>query len=62
MDAFTGISMDEIPDWDEKTFFNEGKDLKMLFDLILAADYLEIKGLLDIGRKIVAQRFCLDSR
>ena len=55
VDAFSNISMEEISAWDEKTFFNEGADQKMLFDLILAANYLDIKGLLDIGCKIVAK-------
>ena len=35
----------------------------MLFDLILAANYLDIKGILDIGCKIVAKQIqnCKDA-
>ena len=54
-DAFTNLSTDQLPVWDEKDFFDEGKDQKMLFDLIFAANYLDIKGLVDIGCKVVAK-------
>ena len=48
---------------DENTFFNKGEDQKMLFDLILAGNYLDIKGIMDIGCKIVAKQIqtCKDA-
>jgi S-phase kinase-associated protein 1 len=42
---------DDISPWDQ-TFITVDKEL--LFDLILAANYLDIKGLLDLGCKTVA--------
>jgi S-phase kinase-associated protein 1 len=41
----------EIDEWDQKFM---DIDQEMLFDMILAANYLDIKPLLDIGCKIVA--------
>ena len=45
-------SLDQIPKWDED-FFNV--DQALVFELILAANYLDIKGLLNLGCKIVAK-------
>ena len=45
-------SLDLIPKWDED-FFNV--DQALVFELILAANYLDIKGLLNLGCKIVAK-------
>ncbi len=41
----------EVPEWDQAFFKVE---LGMVFDLILAANYMDIKGLLDSGCKTVA--------
>ena len=62
-DKFSATSMSSLPEWDEKTFFNKGEDQKLLFDLILAANYLDIKGIIDIGCKIVAKQIqnCKDA-
>lgn len=45
------IKTDNIPCWDED-FLN--MDLNMLFEVILAANYLDIRGLLDVSSKTVA--------
>ncbi|AXN91156.1 putative BTB domain containing protein [Namao virus] len=42
---------DDIPVWDQE-FLNVAQDV--LFDIILAANYLDIKGLLDVTCKTVA--------
>ena len=44
--------LDDIPDWDIKFF---EVDQAEIFELILAANYLDIKGLLNIGCKVVAK-------
>ena len=44
---------DNISDWDKK--FME-VPMKLLFDLILAANFLDIKPLLDLGCKVVANQ------
>ncbi|KAI9799697.1 MAG: hypothetical protein M1825_004432 [Sarcosagium campestre] len=41
----------EISEWDQKFM---QVDQEMLFEIILAANYLDIKGLLDVGCKTVA--------
>ncbi|KAI9758289.1 MAG: hypothetical protein M1815_003491 [Lichina confinis] len=41
----------EIPEWDQKFM---QVDQELLFEIILAANYLDIKGLLDVGCKTVA--------
>ena len=41
----------EIEDWDQKFM---AVDQEMLFEIILAANYLDIKALLDVGCKTVA--------
>ena len=46
------LFLDQIPKWDED-FFNV--DQALVFELILAANYLDIKGLLNLGCKIVAK-------
>ncbi|GAB2218277.1 hypothetical protein Droror1_Dr00001497 [Drosera rotundifolia] len=48
---FKDNEKEKIRDWD-KDFMDV--DLDMLFDIILAADYLNIKGLLDLGCRTVA--------
>ncbi|KAJ3129743.1 hypothetical protein HK098_000112 [Nowakowskiella sp. JEL0407] len=40
-------SLDDIDEWD-KSFM--GVDLSIIFDIILAANYLDIKNLLDVGK------------
>ena len=45
-------ALEKIEKWDED-FFN--LDQAMVFELILAANYLDIKGLLNLGCKIVAK-------
>ena len=45
-------SLDNIEKWDEDFF---KVDQKLVFDLILAANYLDIKGLLNMGCVIVAK-------
>ena len=49
---FFPLFLDQIPKWDED-FFNV--DQALVFELILAANYLDIKGLLNLGCKIVAK-------
>eukprot|EP01090_Pellita_catalonica_P002509 TRINITY_DN12085_c0_g1_i1.p1 TRINITY_DN12085_c0_g1~~TRINITY_DN12085_c0_g1_i1.p1 ORF type:complete len:151 (+),score=31.93 TRINITY_DN12085_c0_g1_i1:96-548(+) len=44
--------LDNITDWDEDFI---DVDIEMLFDLILAANFLDIKSLLDLGCKTVAK-------
>jgi S-phase kinase-associated protein 1 len=41
----------DIPEWDQKFM---QVDQEMLFEIILAANYLDIKALLDVGCKTVA--------
>jgi len=50
-DTDTRKKTTEIDDWDQK-FMNV--DQEMLFEIILAANYLDIKPLLDVGCKTVA--------
>ncbi|KAL2917665.1 hypothetical protein HK105_202538 [Polyrhizophydium stewartii] len=50
-DTITAPRTDDISDWD-KEFIKV--DHAMLFDIILAANYLDMKGLLDLGCKTVA--------
>ena len=45
-------SLDKIPKWDEDFF---AVDQALVFELILAANFLDIKGLLNLGCKIVAK-------
>ena len=45
-------ALDQIPKWDEDFF---DVDQALVFELILAANYLDIKGLLNLGCKIVAK-------
>ncbi|KDE04916.1 E3 ubiquitin ligase complex SCF subunit sconC [Microbotryum lychnidis-dioicae p1A1 Lamole] len=47
----TRRKMTEISDWDQKFI---QVDQEMLFEIILAANYLDIKPLLDVGCKTVA--------
>ena len=51
-DESTRPRLDDIPDWDV-SFFNI--DQAEIFEIILAANYLDIKGLLNIGCKSVAK-------
>ena len=51
-DESTQPRLDDIPDWDV-SFFNI--DQAEIFEIILAANYLDIKGLLNIGCKSVAK-------
>jgi len=43
--------LDNIKEWD-KNFMKV--DLELLFDIVLAANYLDVKGLLDLGCKTIA--------
>ena len=45
-------TLDKISEWDEDFF---KVDQKIVFDVILAANYLDIKGLLNMGCVIVAK-------
>ena len=49
-----GVRNREIPQWDKDWFKPMEQDQGLLFDLILAANYLDIKGLLDVGCLTVA--------
>ena len=51
-DESTQPRLDDIPDWDV-SYFNI--DQAEIFEIILAANYLDIKGLLNIGCKSVAK-------
>jgi len=50
-DADSRKKSTEIPDWDQKFMT---VDQELLFEIILAANYLDIKALLDVGCKTVA--------
>jgi len=43
---------DDIVEWDKN--FIQGMPLNVLFDLVVAANYLDIKNLLDLGCKTIA--------
>ncbi len=47
---------DDISEWDRKFMSDIEKNREMLFDLIEAANFLHIKGLLDLGCKTAANQ------
>jgi S-phase kinase-associated protein 1 len=50
-DDFMGKTSNDISEWD-KSFMKVDQDI--LFEIILAANYMDIKGLLDLGCQTVA--------
>lgn len=47
---------DDMDDWDKKFVSEENLEQKQLFDLILAANYMNFKDLLDVSCKALANR------